>query len=71
MSVWLTPDLRPFVGGTYFPPRNHGARPGFGTVLTRIMDQVKTSVYFGSFDQRAVLMFVFLSALSSAAHFLH
>ncbi|XP_008313005.1 spermatogenesis-associated protein 20 [Cynoglossus semilaevis] len=39
MSVWLTPDLRPFVGGTYFPPRNHGARPGFGTVLTRIMDQ--------------------------------
>ena len=21
MSVWLTPDLKPFVGGTYFPPR--------------------------------------------------
>src|SRR5205085_7989306 len=20
MSVWLTPDLKPFVGGTYFPP---------------------------------------------------
>ncbi|XP_008304495.1 spermatogenesis-associated protein 20 [Stegastes partitus] len=39
MSVWLTPDLRPFVGGTYFPPRDHGRRPGFKTVLTRIMEQ--------------------------------
>ncbi|XP_061611867.1 spermatogenesis-associated protein 20 isoform X2 [Phyllopteryx taeniolatus] len=39
MSVWLTPDLRPFIGGTYFPPGDHGRRPGFKTVLTRIMDQ--------------------------------
>lgn len=39
MSVWLTPDLRPFIGGTYFPPRDHGSRPGLKTVLTRIMDQ--------------------------------
>uniref|UniRef100_A0A3Q3DZV0 Spermatosis associated 20 n=1 Tax=Hippocampus comes TaxID=109280 RepID=A0A3Q3DZV0_HIPCM len=39
MSVWLTPDLRPFIGGTYFPPRDHGRRPGFKTVLTRIMQQ--------------------------------
>uniref|UniRef100_A0A674EK04 Spermatosis associated 20 n=1 Tax=Salmo trutta TaxID=8032 RepID=A0A674EK04_SALTR len=22
MSVWLTPDLRPFIGGTYFPPKD-------------------------------------------------
>lgn len=40
MSVWLTPDLRPFIGGTYFPPRDHGRRPGLKTVLTRIIDQV-------------------------------
>ncbi|XP_078794191.1 spermatogenesis-associated protein 20 isoform X3 [Oryzias latipes] len=39
MSVWLTPDLRPFIGGTYFPPRDQGRRPGFITVLTRIIDQ--------------------------------
>ncbi|KAM7371186.1 hypothetical protein PAMP_010677 [Pampus punctatissimus] len=39
MSVWLTPDLRPFIGGTYFPPRDHARRPGFITVLNRIMDQ--------------------------------
>lgn len=40
MSVWLTPELRPFIGGTYFPPRDRGGRPGFKTVLTRIIDQV-------------------------------
>ncbi|CAB1338156.1 unnamed protein product [Coregonus sp. 'balchen'] len=39
MSVWLTPDLRPFIGGTYFPPRDSGRRPGLKTVLTRIMEQ--------------------------------
>ena len=22
MSVWLTPELKPFFGGTYFPPDN-------------------------------------------------
>ena len=36
MSVWLTPDLEPFFGGTYFPPRNRGGSPGFGTVLEQI-----------------------------------
>lgn len=42
MSVWLTPDLRPFIGGTYFPPKDSGRRPGLKTVLTRIMEQVIT-----------------------------
>lgn len=41
MSVWLTPDLRPFIGGTYFPPIDHGRRPGLKTVLMRIIDQVQ------------------------------
>jgi uncharacterized protein len=36
MSVWLTPDLKPFVGGTYFPPKDAFGRPGFLTVLERI-----------------------------------
>jgi hypothetical protein len=36
MSVWLTPDLHPFVGGTYFPPDNRYGRPGFRLVLERI-----------------------------------
>ena len=36
MSVWLTPDLKPFVGGTYFPPENRYGRAGFPTLLERI-----------------------------------
>lgn len=40
MSVWLTPDLRPFIGGTYFPPRDQGRQPGLKTVLLRIIEQV-------------------------------
>ena len=29
MSVWLTPELKPFFGGTYFPPENRYGQPGF------------------------------------------
>jgi hypothetical protein len=36
MSVWLTPDLEPFVGGTYFPPEDRYGQPGFKKVLERI-----------------------------------
>jgi uncharacterized protein YyaL (SSP411 family) len=36
MSVWLTPELRPFFGGTYFPPSSRWGRPGFIDVLTEI-----------------------------------
>jgi len=34
MSVFLTPDLEPFYGGTYFPPRGLYGRPGFPQVLS-------------------------------------
>src|SRR6266699_3776374 len=36
MSVWLTPDLKPFVGGTYFPPEDRYGQPAFQKVLERI-----------------------------------
>jgi hypothetical protein len=36
MSVWLMPDLKPFVGGTYFPPEPRYGQPGFKKVLERI-----------------------------------
>jgi len=36
MNVWLTPDLKPFVGGTYFPPEDRHGQPGFTKVLDRI-----------------------------------
>ncbi|MGE3489207.1 MAG: thioredoxin domain-containing protein [Vicinamibacterales bacterium] len=36
MSVWLTPELQPFFGGTYYPPTSQWGRPGFVDVLTEI-----------------------------------
>ncbi|XP_035777254.1 spermatogenesis-associated protein 20-like [Anopheles albimanus] len=36
MSVWLTPDLAPVTGGTYFPPTDRWGMPGFTTVLTKL-----------------------------------
>ena len=36
MSVWLTPDLKPFVGGTYFPSEDRYGQPAFKKVLERI-----------------------------------
>lgn len=48
MNVWLTPNLQPFVGGTYFPPEDGLTRVGFRTVLLRIREQV--SVLPGSGD---------------------
>ncbi len=36
MSVWRTPDLKPFFGGTYFPPSSRWGRPGFVEVLQQL-----------------------------------
>src|SRR5580698_973515 len=33
LTAILTPDGRPFFGGTYFPPEDRYGRPGFGRVL--------------------------------------
>jgi hypothetical protein len=33
MSVWMTPDGRPFYGGTYFPPAERWGKPGFRDLL--------------------------------------
>jgi len=41
MSVWLTPDLKPFVGGTYFPPEDRYGRAGFPLILERVADAWK------------------------------
>ncbi len=42
MSVFLTPDLRPFTGGTYFPPEDRYGRPGFRRILLMLADAWKT-----------------------------
>ncbi|PRP80945.1 hypothetical protein PROFUN_11274 [Planoprotostelium fungivorum] len=41
MSVWLTPDLKPIVGGTYFPPQDAHHRPGFPKICEKIAKQWK------------------------------
>lgn len=41
MSVWMTPDLKPFYAGTYFPPRDAYNRPGFPSLLAALADAWK------------------------------
>jgi uncharacterized protein YyaL (SSP411 family) len=36
LTVFLTPDLRPFYGGTYFPPQPRHGLPAFGELVERI-----------------------------------
>src|SRR5262245_59931288 len=38
MSVFLTPDLKPFYGGTYWPPTARSGMPGFDQVLAAVAD---------------------------------
>ena len=42
MSVFLTPDLRPFFGGTYFPPEDRHGMAGFPRVLASVADAYRT-----------------------------
>ena len=43
MTVFLTPDGKPFFGGTYFPPEDRGGMPSFPRVLTAIADAYANS----------------------------
>src|SRR5262249_54114771 len=36
MSVFLTPDLQPFYGGTYYPPVDSRGLPGFPRILESV-----------------------------------
>jgi uncharacterized protein YyaL (SSP411 family) len=42
LSVFLTPDKKPFFGGTYFPPEDMQGRPGFKNVLRAVSNFYKT-----------------------------
>jgi len=41
MSVFLTPDLKPFYGGTYWPPTGRQGMPGFDQILAAVIDAWK------------------------------
>jgi uncharacterized protein len=36
LSVFLTPDQKPFYVGTYFPPLDSYGRPGFGSIIRQL-----------------------------------
>ncbi len=38
MTVFLTPDLKPFYGGTYYPPEDRYGRPGFPKVMEAVAE---------------------------------
>ena len=43
MTVFLTPDGKPFYGGTYFPPEDRGGMPSFPRVLEAMSDAYQNS----------------------------
>jgi uncharacterized protein YyaL (SSP411 family) len=42
MSMFLTPDGKPFYAGTYFPPNDRYGMPGFRRVLTHVAEAYRT-----------------------------
>ena len=53
LSVWLTPDLKPFFVGTYFPPEPRRGMPGFRDLLTDIADSWSNPEDREEMEQRA------------------
>ncbi|MGD0207941.1 MAG: thioredoxin domain-containing protein [Verrucomicrobiota bacterium] len=53
LNVFLTPGLKPFFGGTYFPPDNRSGRPGFLQLLRQIHQvwQTRRGEIAGSADE--------------------
>ncbi|KAK9136958.1 hypothetical protein Sjap_007552 [Stephania japonica] len=42
LSVFLAPDLKPIMGGTYFPPEDKYGRPGFKTIIRKVKEAWET-----------------------------
>jgi len=42
LTIFLTPQLKPFYGGTYFPPEDRGGLPGFPQVLQTVAQAYRT-----------------------------
>ena len=42
MSVFMTPDGKPFYAGTYFPPEDRHGMPGFSRVLAHVGDAYRS-----------------------------
>ncbi|XP_026724907.1 spermatogenesis-associated protein 20 isoform X2 [Trichoplusia ni] len=63
MSVFLTPDLKPVTGGTYFPPEDRWGRPGFKSILLSLAKKWKNS--HGQFVQASLNIMEALNKIST------
>lgn len=55
LNAFVTPDLKPFFVGTYFPPENRSGHPGFPTVLNKIREA--WVLESGSLRQQAQMLY--------------
>src|ERR687898_24310 len=62
LSVFLTPDQKPFYVGTYFPKESRYGMPGFGTILTQLSE-----AYISKKHEIQKATTEFMHALSSSA----
>jgi uncharacterized protein len=62
MTVFLTPDQKPFFAGTYYPPADQYGRPGFASLLRRIAELWETRRDDIRHDAEAVTRHVALQA---------
>ena len=65
MTVFLTPDARPFYGGTYFPPESRHGLPGFKRVLESLADTWRTKR--GDVEEAASGLTEYLQAAASVS----
>lgn len=63
MTMFLTPELKPFYGGTYFPPDNRYGRPGFPRVLLGVVEAYRERR--DEVDQQAAQIIANLNQLSA------
>jgi len=59
LTVFLTPQMKPFYGGTYFPPEDQGGLPGFPQVLQTAAQAYKTRK--GEVESAAAQIIVYLN----------
>ncbi len=74
LTMFLTPDGKPYWGGTYFPPISRYGQPGFTDILQAVSDlyheqrdkvDANTEAILGSFSQQASLSVTSGSGLQS------
>lgn len=57
MSVFLTPDLHPVAGGTYFAPEDKWGRPGFKSILLQMSKRV-SNIFCHLFDVKLLVFYL-------------